>query len=576
MARSPLPPKRLPQWARPLLGVGFALGLALAGQSPARSQAAQNPVLEIGVVQRFGAEATETLILEPLAGDQITLRFETNGQPETVTTTRVVVETAPRSLPEPQLQEWVVLSTHRSFESAEDSAQQWRQRGIETEIAQPGSWQVWAKREVYDTPMLRRLLIDSLQAEGYDEVFLDSRLNQSVPQAAVIANGYRYNRDRVQIATQNQRLRVTRNIGDRQDSVRLYGGNAQLQPNAYGTYTLVNLVPIETYLRGVVPYEIGLGAPRTTIEAQAILARTYVLRNLRRFEIDDYQLCADTQCQVYFGLSGSAEISDRAIAATRGLVLTYQGELVDALYSSNAGGVTAAFSDVWNGPDRPYLRPVVDSVRNVWDLSARPLSHEDNLRAFLALDQGFNEETWRTFRWQEDSSLTQLTQDLKRYLQTRQHPRANFTTIQRIQVRDRAASGRVRKLDVGTDVGIITLEKDEIIRAFSAPLSLLFYLGGLYETTPEGQRLTGYRFIGGGFGHGVGMSQTGAYNLGALNWPSDRILQFYYPGTELRPISNDLVFWRDPNQRAADSAATDAPEPTTATDDAPAPEMAPQ
>jgi SpoIID/LytB domain protein len=62
--------------------------------------------------------------------------------------------------------------------------------------------------------------------------------------------------------------------------------------------------------------------------------------------------------------------------------------------------------------------------------------------------------------------------------------------------------------------------------------------------------LRGYRFIGGGFGHGVGMSQTGAYNLGALNWSSDRILQFYYPGTELKPISNDLVLWRDPYQTA--------------------------
>ncbi|MDA0865680.1 MAG: hypothetical protein O2890_04565 [Cyanobacteria bacterium] len=60
--------------------------------------------------------------------------------------------------------------------------------------------------------------------------------------------------------------------------------------------------------------------------------------------------------------------------------------------------------------------------------------------------------------------------------------------------------------------------------------------------------LRGYRFIGGGFGHGVGLSQTGAYHLGDLNWSSDRILQFYYPGAELQPISDQLVLWRDPYQ----------------------------
>ncbi|MEO1296620.1 MAG: SpoIID/LytB domain-containing protein [Cyanobacteria bacterium J06636_16] len=533
---------------------------SLIWQSRAQAQTPQNPKLEIGIVQRFGKDDAETLVLEPLQGDQFTVWLETNGEAETLTTNKIVLDTAMMDLADPMLQEWVVLSTHRSFESAEDSAHQWQQQGIETEIAQPDGWQVWAQRDVYNTPLLKRLLLKNLQAAGYANVFIDSHVRTSVPKAAVIANGYRYNRDQFSIATQSQRVRVTYKIGDREESVRVYGGNLRLQPNAYGTYTLVNLVPIETYLQGVVPYEIGLGAPPTTIEAQAILARTYVLRNLRRFEIDNYQLCADTQCQVYRGLSGAAEVTDRAIAATQGLVLTYEDELVDALYSSNTGGVTAAFSDVWNGPDRPYLQPVVDSVNSVWDLAQRPLSEEANLKAFLTLDSGFNEETWDTFRWQEDSSLTEITQDLKEYLQARQHPLANFTEVERLVVTERAASGRVQALQVATDLGVFTLEKDEIIRAISAPLSLLFYTAGLYEQPPGATepQLKGYRFIGGGFGHGVGLSQTGAYNLGDLRWSSDRILRFYYPGTELQPISDQLVFWRDPYETSTPAASQSA------------------
>jgi len=539
-----------------LSGLALAAGIAVVGNllspAPAAAQAPQNPVLQIGIVQRFGRNDAKTLVIEPLGGQQLTVQFKSGEQLETLTTDQVVLDTTPTPLATTSLRERVVLSTHRSFESAEDSATQWRDRGIETEIAQPDDWQVWAKRDVYSTPLLRRLLLKDLQAAGYDSVYVDSQVLRDLPQAAAIFDGYRYNRDIVSISTGNQRVRVIEKVGDVEETVRVYGGNLRLQPNAYGTYTLVNKVPIETYLRGVVPYEIGLAAPPTTIEAQAILARTYVLRNLRRFEIDDYELCADTQCQVYRGITGAADVTDRAIAATQGLVLTYDDELVDALYSSNAGGVTAAFSHVWNGPDRPYLQPVVDSVANRWDLTSRPLSDENNLKAFLALDSGFNEETWDTFRWSEDASLEKIAQDLKGYLQARNHPLANFSDVQRLVVTERAKSGRVQTLEIATDVGVVTLQKDEVIRAIEAPLSLLFYTAGLYEEVPGAAepQLQGYRFIGGGFGHGVGMSQTGAYNLGDLGWSNERILQFYYPGTELQPISDRLIFWRDPYEIA--------------------------
>ncbi|NEQ42365.1 MAG: SpoIID/LytB domain-containing protein [Leptolyngbya sp. SIOISBB] len=547
-----------------LSGMVLAAGVAVVGNLVSASitlaQQPMNPVLQIGIVQRFGQDDAKTLTIEPLNGAQLTVQFKTGEQLETLTTNQIVLDTSPTPLEATALREWVVLSTHRSFESAEDSANQWRDRGIETDIAQPGDWQVWAKRDVYNTPLLRRLLLQDLQAAGYENVYIDSQVLQDVPQAAAIFNGFRYNRDIFSITTGNQRVRVTEKYGNVEDTVRVYGGHLRLQPNAYGTYTLVNKVPIETYLRGVVPYEIGLAAPATTIEAQAILARTYVLRNLRRFEVDNYELCADTQCQVYWGITGAADKTDRAIANTRGQVLTYGDELVDALYSSNAGGVTAAFSHVWNGPDRPYLQPVVDSVSGSWDLATRPLTDENNLKAFLSLDSGFNEETWETFRWSEDATLETIAQDLKTYLQARNHPLANLTEVQRLVVTERAASGRVQTLQIATDVGVVTLQKDEVIRAIAAPLSLLFYTAGLYETVPGSAepQLQGYRFIGGGFGHGVGMSQTGAYNLGDLNWSAERILKFYYPGTELQPISDDLVFWRDP----AETVSTPSTNPT--------------
>ncbi|MEB3211871.1 MAG: SpoIID/LytB domain-containing protein [Leptolyngbyaceae bacterium] len=549
------------------------------------AQSVPNPVIDVGVIQRFGDEATDVLTLEAIAGKQLKVDFVTGGQEQSVSASKVTIEVEMNPLPEPDVVERVVLSNHRSFESAEDSAKYWRSKGIEVEIAQPQSWQVWAKRDIYHSPLLRRLLLHNLQANGAKAAFIDTQTQRSRPRVSFTANGFRYFRDRFEISSDNDRIRVDSN----EHETRLYGGEMRFQTNAYGTYTLVNEVPIETYLRGVVPHEIGLAAPRTAIEAQAVLARTYALRNLRRFEIDGYELCADTQCQVYWGLGGAADVSDRAIAATRGKVLTYNNELVDALYSSTTGGITSPFSHVWNGPDRPYLRAVVDSVQNLWDLSSRPLSNEENFQAFMNLDAGFNEEGWDAFRWRREGTLESLTADMKNYLSVIQHPLAHIQSVEKLEVTQRAESGRVQTLEVTTDLGVIELTKDEVIRALYPPRSTLFYLEPLYEevtpapvpvieesaadstvatvgeeaaqpspleaATPAApvQVLKGYAFVGGGFGHGVGMSQTGAYNLGKLGWSSDRILSFYYPGSTLQVLNDDIVFWQDPEADPAEA-----------------------
>ncbi|MGG6242467.1 SpoIID/LytB domain-containing protein [Nodosilinea sp. AN01ver1] len=545
------------RWLGTVGGIAIALTTAIAAPAPA----AQNPVIQVGIVQRFGENLQDRITLEALPGEQLTLSFETQGQPQTVTTSRVVLSLAPEPLPEATLGERVVLSNHRSFETAEYSAEQWRQRGIEPEIAQPGSWEVWANRDTYNSPLVRRLLVQNLQAQGFTEVFLDSEVVGQIPKAYFEANGYRYQRDTLDIRASGGRVRVIQ-TGET-PVTRVYGGTLRVQPNTYGTYTLVNSVPIETYLRGVVPHEIGPSAPVPAIQAQTVLARTYALRNLRRFAIDDYQLCADTQCQVYRGLTGTAPVADHAIQATQGQVLTYENELVDALYSSTTGGVTAAFSDVWDGPDRPYLRPVVDSVYGLWNINQYPLNSEESIRRFMAIDEGFNEDTWQLFRWRNESTLTEITQDLKGYLSKRQHPMAGLSQVKSVRVSERANSGRVQAIDIETDLGVVQLKKDEIVRVLTAPRSLLFYVEPMYSTpaavgtapVTEGSppaassQLVGYAFVGGGWGHGVGMSQTGSYRLGNLGWSYPRILQFYYPGTTLQPIGENLTFWRDPVQQ---------------------------
>jgi SpoIID/LytB domain protein len=350
-------------------------------------------------------------------------------------------------------------------------------------------------------------------------------------------NGKRYSPKNVEISTTKNLIRVKQ--GEKLDTTRVYAGKINFQPNAYGTYTLVNQVPLEIYLRGVVPHEIGTTAPTAALEAQAILARTYVLRNLRRFAVDDYELCATTHCQVYYGLTGTSTKTDQAIAATRGKVLTYNNQLVDALYSSTTGGVTAYFSDVWNGENRPYLRPVVDTPTQLWDLSKQSLADEKNFQKFISLKQGFNESQWNVFRWSKETPLDKIIEDLQKFLRAKNSPYAKFKNIEAMAVTKRSPSGRILELAVKTDIGTFTLHKDEVRSAFAAPRSTLFYIVPLNKGENE---LWGYAFIGGGLGHGVGLSQTGAQNLAKLGWSSQKILQFYYPGTQIKALNEEIKF----------------------------------
>jgi SpoIID/LytB domain protein len=537
LSHQTLTKKRIPQRLSSVLVVMCLLGLATVPEPAAQ---AQEMKLNVGIIQRFGEKPTDQLTLKATPGDRLTVRFLSGDmKPEMVQVESLKLETLMQPLSPPVLEEHLVLSNESTYETVEDKANQWRQLGIEVEITQPERWQVWAKRDVYQTPLLRRMLLQNLKARGNTTAYLSTQFVEKTPRISFVVNGFRYNRRQLEISTKKNLIQVSR--GKENKNPRLYAGQLKLQPNAYNTYTLVNQVPLETYLRGVVPHEIGAGAPPSAVVAQTIIARTYALRNLRRFTADNYQLCADVHCQVYKGLTGTDPTADQAIAATKGLVLTYNNELVDALYSSTTGGITAPFSDVWNGSERPYLRATIDSPNTVWNLSRKSLANEQNFRQFINLKQGFNESGKNTFRWRRTRTLEQIGEFLKRYLTKTKHPLVNFTTIKQIQVVERSPAGRILKLVVQTDIGNIEINKNDVRSAFEPPLSTLYYLEPIYGADKV---LKGYAFVGGGFGHGVGMSQYGSYNLAKLGWSGEQILNFYYPGTQIQPLSSSIILWK--------------------------------
>ena len=120
---------------------------------------------------------------------------------------------------------------------------------------------------------------------------------------------------------------------------------------------LVNLLPLEDYIAGVVPYEISPTWDYEALRAFAITVRSYTTRNRRRHRDYGFDVCNTTHCQVYRGIGSANDHAYAAVAATEGMVLTYEGAIVPAYYSSSTGGYTAGGNDTWGGSEAAYLTP---------------------------------------------------------------------------------------------------------------------------------------------------------------------------------------------------------------------------
>lgn len=176
----------------------------------------------------------------------------------------------------------------------------------------------------------------------------------SVPSREVVASGasLRFSSSAPVVLASDDETKSPVRFNDRP-----YRGRIEVFTNTRGTLTVVNELGLEDYVRGVVANELSPGGyPALEAQkAQAIAARTYALRNRGQFMSQGYDLLPTTRSQVYRGLSSEHSLSTRAVDETRGLVATYNGEPINALYTSTCGGRTEDSENIFNNAV-PYLR----------------------------------------------------------------------------------------------------------------------------------------------------------------------------------------------------------------------------
>ncbi|MBQ7661509.1 MAG: SpoIID/LytB domain-containing protein [Clostridia bacterium] len=384
---------------------------------------------------------------------------------------------------------------------------------------------------------------------------------------------------------------------------RLYDGAfvySRYRTDAVDGIQLVNLLPLEDYICGVVPYEISPTWDYEALRAFAITVRSYTVNNLNRHAAYGFDICNTTHCQVYRGIGNANDNVYRAVESTRGSLLTYQGKPVVTYYSSSTGGYTAGGYDTWGGTVTPYLTPVAtpwehyaEYGNGLWvtEVDAQELADHLRSKGYSALTgkkitdikinsfSGDSPYVYSiTYTDSDGKSVTISRCDKVRTTISKYVNSANFLVgkgalaydydvVESVDLNSTYSRTQRAYAEVGEAPDVLTAggvmesgeQKTYVMTATGAVNhtgELFVARGGdlIYESneTFPGVILTrmtknytakdedNFIFAGKGWGHGVGISQFGTLDLAKAGATAEQILALYFPNTE---ISTDASYF---------------------------------
>jgi stage II sporulation protein D (peptidoglycan lytic transglycosylase) len=298
-------------------------------------------------------------------------------------------------------------------------------------------------------------------------------------------------------------------------NARRYRGRVNVMRDPSGL-TVLNRVPVESYLAGVLGGEIGVRSRSETqaVLAQAVVSRTFALKNRGRREAQGFDAWADVRDQVYNGVSGETPEVWHAVRATAGEVLRYRDEIADAFFHSTCGFSTAAVDEAFKtAQPRPYLRPVSDATGGghyYCDISPQ-------------------------FRWREEWDGPKLGAILSRTLPAMMSAAGDGSRrITDVAVTRTSPSGRVAELRIVLERAVLRVPGPDV-RAVLRPQPdrLLHSAAFQLSVTHQDGLVTRLVAAGAGSGHGVGLCQWGAIGRARAGQKYRAILTTYFLGTSV-------------------------------------------
>ncbi len=309
---------------------------------------------------------------------------------------------------------------------------------------------------------------------------------------------------------------------------RFYEGDIFIYTGDSGNPEVVVKLPLEEYLKGVVPYEIGGDSPLEALRAQAVAARSEAVMALKSemYSGDHYDLTSDVECQVFSGNHKRTEASDRAVDATRGLILTEGSKPINAYYASNCGGHSELIRNVW--PERPQPETYKVGLVDTEHRFERNLNEEEKARKWILSgpdvycnpNRGIALPAWsqKNFRWEREYSVDSISAMVS--------AGKNYGHLIDIKALERGVSGRIYRARFVFESDSLEVRGELAIRQrWHPPLRSACFIIDKNDST--------FTIHGAGWGHGVGMCQSGAVSQAINGADYKEILKHYYPKTAL-------------------------------------------
>lgn len=333
----------------------------------------------------------------------------------------------------------------------------------------------------------------------------------SDPEAdTLLIKGRKLRRSRVQIVDgglaignkffENGRLRVESNKDITvysQNKKGQFRGAIEVVLLADKKLLVINRLDVESYVKGVLLHEVSDRWPIEATKAQAVATRTYALYKMAENRDQPFDVTSDIYSQVYGGKTAERFRTDIAAEYTKGQVLIFQGKVIPAFFHANSGGHTEDASLVW-GVDMPPLRGVDD-----------PYSRD-----------------MPSYEWKKNFQSSDIQDKLTK-------AGIKVGMIKDIEIAQRTPSGRIQELVIQSRDGQSTRLSGKKFRDIIGPNEVR---SNMYEIDMQGFY---FDLTGKGWGHGVGLCQWGAYQMARQRHDYDEILQYYYPGVQIKKLKVD-------------------------------------
>jgi stage II sporulation protein D len=326
-----------------------------------------------------------------------------------------------------------------------------------------------------------------------------------------------------------------------------YRGTIEILKNKKGKFNVINELNVEEYLYGVMKMEVSPLWSEETLKAQAVASRTYALSNLGKYKESGFDITSGVKDQVYGGILGEDERTNRAVDLTRGEVLTYGGNLARVIYCADAGGYTEDMEDVF-GKKIPYLRSVVDyapdSPYKEWSLKfteeeLRNLFLKKNIyigKIFKIVPLKFSPtKRVKTLKIIHSEGELEITGEKLRSILG--YDKLKSTLFEIVQEEEKGEK-HLSIFENPKEIYLISSSGKNLNNSEEIYVVSEKSIDNLRELNVAGIVKFPQTFIfkGKGWGHGVGMSQWGAKYLGEIGYTYKDILFYYYPGVSIEKI----------------------------------------